>query len=130
MVQPKIQDPLLAEGEKEKKTITVTDKNGKQVSVGNVIRVAQELKAHQVPPAGRGGYNQDRQFVPDSASKHLLVPVGLRGVVTKVYSDGDLSANFKIQVKFTPGMENNDEGYEPPVAFQMHFGSDEVECIL
>jgi hypothetical protein len=32
------------------------------------------------------------------------------------------------KVQFTPG-ENCEEGYDPPVAFQMHFDPTEVESI-
>lgn len=114
--------------------LTIDDKNGDSISVGCVVRVAAEnLKAYQVPAKGYGKFNENKEFVPATAggereTKSLLLPVGLRGVVAKVYNVEAVSSNFPIQVKFTPG-ENTDEGYDPPVAFLMHFGSREVECV-
>ena len=127
----------MAEEEKEQKppqatTMEVTDKNGKLLSVGDVVAVAQDTKAYQVAPEGRGHFDDHQRFVPLSddsgrASRHLLVPAGIRGVVSKLIVEAQLSANFKIQVTFTPGAACNEGGYDPPVPFVMHFGSSEVE---
>ena len=109
------------------------DKGGNVFEVGGVVRVASEkLKAYQVPVDGHGSFNDDKQFVkaPEDgprASKNLVLPVGFRGVITKIYDTSDISANFPIQVKFTPG-ENVDEGFDPPVPFIMHFSPREIEC--
>lgn len=114
----------------------VLDKNGKAIQEGSVVRLAVEnIKALQVPASGYGAFNEKKEFVPAPAdgkreTKGLVLPVGLRGVVSKVYVKGSLSANFPIQVKFAPGEKggNTDEGYDSPVAFVMHFGPNEVEC--
>lgn len=105
------------------------------ISVGIIVRVAKEgLKAYQVPPKGKGSFDRDdKKFVPipedaPRGMRNLQLPVGIRGVVTKVYGEQQIiSANFPIQVKFVPG-ENTDEGYDPPVPFLMHFLSNEIEC--
>ena len=112
---------------------TLEDANGKVISVGIIVRIAKEgLKACQVPPKGKGSFDSDKKFVPmpkDSPRglRCLKLPVGIRGVVTKVYDERQIGANFPIQVKFVPG-ENTDEGYDPPVSFLMHFLANEIEC--
>ena len=77
--------------------------------VGCVVRISKAgLKAYQVSPKGYGSYDDNKKFVPldeettERKSKNLRVPVGMRGEVTKIYDDEDLSANFQIQVKFEP----------------------------
>ena len=123
-------DPIAA----EQQQATSEDKNGKKIAVGSVVRVAVEnMKAYQVPAKGQGKFNENKEFVPledntERGTRNLVLPVGMRGVVTKVYDVDDISANFPIQVKFIPG-QNNEEGYDPPVAFLMHFDSHEVECV-
>jgi hypothetical protein len=114
---------------------TIEDKNGKMIAVGTIVRVtATNLKAYQVPPSARGIFNDNKEFepAPDDAPRalqNLAVPVGMRGVVTKVTNKGaKLSANFPIRVEFSPG-EHVDEGYNPPAPFVMHFGTNEVECV-
>ena len=127
-----ISDNPFAE-EKTTETEVLKDKSGNVFEVGGVIRVALEnVKAYQVPADGQGSFNDDKQFVqaPEDAprgAKNLVLPVGIRGVITKVYDTTDVSANFPIQVKFTPG-ENVDEGYDPPVPFIMHLSPREIEC--
>jgi hypothetical protein len=124
-------DPVAA----EEAPVSIEDKNGKPMSVGSVVRVvaAKNMRAYQVPAKGRGEFNENKEFVPaptdgERRTKNLLLPVGMRGVVSKVYEVDTISSNFPVQVKFTPG-ENMDEGYDPPVAFLMHFGAQEVECV-
>ncbi len=115
--------------------ITVEDKNGNFISVGSIVRVAVDnVKAHQVPAKGYGRFNDKKEFISAAtddvrATKCLLVPAGFRGIVTKVYNvKSSLSANFPVQVKFSPG-EYTDEGYSSPVPFLMHFGLREVESV-
>jgi len=117
------------------KDFAIEGKNGKTIAVGSIVRVTvSNLKAYQVPAAARGTFNEDKEFVPapegaSRAFQNLLVPVGMRGVVTKITNKAtSLSANFPIQVKFSPG-ENVDEGYDAPVSFVMHFGVNEVEAV-
>jgi hypothetical protein len=123
-------DPIAAG---EDMMASVEDKNGKAIGVGAVIRVAVDnLKAYQVPAKGQGYFNDGKEFVlgpgdGERRTKNLKLPVGLRGVVTKVYDIDHISANHPIVVKFMPG-NNVDEGYDPPVAFIMHFSPEEIEC--
>lgn len=103
-------------------------------TVGAIVRVAAEdTKAYQVNPKAFGKFDANKKFIPaksggERGTKNLLIPVGMRGVVTKVYDVNDVSANFPVQVKFTPG-ENVDEGYDPPVTFIMHFEPEELELV-
>jgi hypothetical protein len=124
-------DPIVAQEEPE--VVVVNDKNGTPIEVGCVVRVAKEMEAYQVPAKGRGSYNERKEFVPiekeaSRARQNLLLPEGIRGVVIKTYNSEDISANFPVKVQFTPG-ENTDEGYDPPVAFIMHFDPSEIECV-
>jgi hypothetical protein len=116
----------------------VKDKSGNVFQVGGIVRIVREnLKAYQVPPKGYGSFDSDKKFVPilsendappSRSKKNLVLPVGMRGTITKIYERKDISANLPVQVKFTPG-ENLDEGYDPPVPFSMHFQPMEVECV-
>ena len=105
------------------------DKNGKDISVDSIVRVAASgLKAYQVNKAGFGSYNDKKEFVYNSQSMYLIIPEGLRGKVTRVYDEDVIGANYPILVKFIPG-ELIDEGYDVPFAFTMHFLPDEIECV-
>jgi hypothetical protein len=109
------------------------DKSGKEITTGAVVRVCVDgLQAFQIPPKGQGSYDESKQFVPlpegSTTGKYLIVPAGLRGVVTKIYDMEVITANFPVQVKFQPG-EHVEEGYEAPNAFLMHFLPEELECI-
>jgi hypothetical protein len=109
------------------------DKSGKEITMGAVVRVCTDgLQAFQIAPKGQGSYDESKQFVPlpkgSTTGKYLIVPAGLRGVVTKIYDMEVISANFPVQVKFQPG-EHLEDGYEAPMAFLMHFLPEELECI-
>lgn len=110
----------------------VIDKNGREFTVGCVVRVCvDDLKAYQVNSKAQGSFNDQKVFVADtsdSKKKSLLVPRGLRGSVVKVYDEDVISANLPIVVQFTPG-ENTEEGYDPPAPFRMHFTPQELECV-
>ena len=105
--------------------------------VGAIVRVATKgLKAYQVSPKAYGSFDPDNKvFVPaptenrDRATQNLQLPVGLRGVITKIYNDEALSANFPIQVSFVPG-EHVDEGFDTPVQFVAHFSPEEIELVV
>eukprot|EP00567_Pseudictyota_dubia_P006929 CAMPEP_0197453948 /NCGR_PEP_ID=MMETSP1175-20131217/36494_1 /TAXON_ID=1003142 /ORGANISM="Triceratium dubium, Strain CCMP147" /LENGTH=199 /DNA_ID=CAMNT_0042987385 /DNA_START=110 /DNA_END=709 /DNA_ORIENTATION=- len=115
---------------------TVEDSNGNEFSEGVVVRVLTSEKAYQVPAKGWGTFDLDnKDFIPapgdvsERESRCLVVPVGLRGVVTKVIRLNNLSASLPVQVKFMPG-KYNEEGYDAPVAFLMHFRSSELEVVV
>ena len=126
---------------------SVQDAKGATVSVGNVVRVCvPNLQAHQIQSNFYGSFdpntkefiavvvnddddNSSDELSSGSSPKALILPVGLRGEVTKVYTAANLSANFPIQVKFTPGQHVGEEGYDAPSAFVMHLASNEVEVV-
>ena len=119
--------PLHESFKVEHDTAAVVDSNGRTFEIGGVARIAvANLKAFQVPPKGQGSFNDQKEFVP--GKKFLDLPVGLRGTVSKVYDVDEVSANHPVQVKFVPGT-HTDEGYDPPVAFLMHFSPEEVEVV-
>jgi len=114
---------------------TIVDRNGREFTVGAIARiVVDNLKAYQVSVKGQGSYNEKKEFVPldteqTEKGRYLVLPVGIRGTITKVYNVDEVSANFPIQVKFEPG-KNTDEGYDPPVPFVMHFLEQEIEVVV
>lgn len=111
----------------------VVDKNGEEFTVGSIVRVSVDgLKAFQINNKGQGWFDENKKFVPDvsesSKKKFLLLPIGLRGSVMKVYDENVVSANLPIQVKFNNGA-NTEEGYDTPASFLMHFMPNELECV-
>jgi hypothetical protein len=118
----------------EKEGFTIADHRGNAIGVGSIVRViAKDLKAYQVSPKGFGKFDDSGNFVPAPeggarGTKNLEIPVGLVGVVTKVYDEDDVSANFPIQTKFVPGAPFV-EKYDPTVPFLMHFLPEELECV-
>lgn len=138
--QTSFADSFFVDGtQKQEKTTDiepVLDAKGNTVTVGAVVRVAVNgLEAYQILPKAKGSFNENKEFVPDTdddtrpvGRKCLLLPVGMCGVVTKVFNVDEVSANFPIQVKFQPG-SYTEEGYDPPAAFLMHFDNNEVELV-
>jgi hypothetical protein len=97
--------------------------------------VVSGLKAYHVQPKGFGTFREeDGTFVPAEqggarGTKNLQLPVGLTGIVTKIYDEENhVSANHPIQAKFTPDAPHV-EKYNPTVPFLMHFSPEEVECV-
>lgn len=107
---------------------SIPDANDKSICVGNTVRVAvANLKAHQVPPKAYGTFDTESgEFLFSKTQKYLTIPVGLMGLVTKVYDNLHVSANYQIQVKFKP---SEGEKYNVPVPFLMHFDPNEVEVV-
>lgn len=121
-------DPSLHVEEEVKLPEKQYDKNGKEFAEGQMVRICKEgLKAYQVSPKAKGSFDASK-FVPDSSLPYLILPVGLRGVVTKVYDTESISANFPIRVKFEPDVLT-EEGFSAPVTFLMHFAPLEVEIV-
>jgi hypothetical protein len=116
------------------KTDEVFDKNGKRIVVGDVVRITVDgLKQFQIPTKGFGSFDSQKNFVKDestdkSIKKYFALPIGLRGVVIKVYNIDEVSANFPVQVRFESG-KHIEEGYDPPSPFTMHFMTNEIECL-
>lgn len=118
----------------ESSTLTLQDNKGNDIQVGSIVKVSAEgLKAYQVNKKGQGSF-VDGKFVPigddeGRKSKNLVLPVGMAGIVTKLYNTEEVSANFSVQAKFIPGKYNDDSGIDPPVAFLMHFATQEIEAV-
>ena len=108
---------------------SLVDENGKEITVGNIVRIAmKDIKAYQVPKSARGSFNVLKEFVMDESLPFLILPVGLRGEVVRVYNIHEVSANFPISVRFQND-KHTEEGYRAPSTFIMHFRHDEIECI-
>ena len=117
------------EEENEKEPAKQLDSNGNEITVGKVLRITKELKAFHVSKKGFGKFDTEtKEFVPDAEVGFLTIPIGLRGVATRVYDVNNSDANKPIRMKFVAG-ENAEEGYSPPITFSMHFDSKEVECV-
>ena len=102
------------------------DANGLEFEEGQTVRVSKEgLKAFQVPAKGKGSFDGTK-FVADDSLPYLVVPVGLQGIVTRVFDSNALSANFPIRVKFET---DDDADLSSPVPFVMHFEAREVEVV-
>eukprot|EP00586_Coscinodiscus_wailesii_P014130 CAMPEP_0172507114 /NCGR_PEP_ID=MMETSP1066-20121228/201334_1 /TAXON_ID=671091 /ORGANISM="Coscinodiscus wailesii, Strain CCMP2513" /LENGTH=208 /DNA_ID=CAMNT_0013284513 /DNA_START=58 /DNA_END=684 /DNA_ORIENTATION=+ len=129
-----------------RRPITVVENNVLSDANGNeftedvtVVRVVRSgLKAYHVPKAGYGYFDEEtKTFIPtlnskdklDRASKCLRLPVGLCGVVKRVYPKGKSDASHPILVAFDSGQEDSG-GYDCPVKFSMHFQAREIECII
>eukprot|EP00591_Stephanopyxis_turris_P004502 CAMPEP_0195524276 /NCGR_PEP_ID=MMETSP0794_2-20130614/23996_1 /TAXON_ID=515487 /ORGANISM="Stephanopyxis turris, Strain CCMP 815" /LENGTH=136 /DNA_ID=CAMNT_0040654457 /DNA_START=305 /DNA_END=715 /DNA_ORIENTATION=+ len=109
------------------------DAKGNELVVGSVVQVMTPLKAFHVTKKGYGMFDENKVFVhagenSDRGSSCLSIPVGMCGVVTRVYDTDNLDACQPVLVKFVPG-ENTGNGYDPPVRFTMHFTSTEVELV-
>jgi hypothetical protein len=106
------------------------DTNGLEFTEGALVRVCKPgLKAFQVSPKGRGSFDDTKAFQADPSSPYLVVPVGIRGTVQKIYDTETISANLPIQVKFRPDLAT-EEGYSSPVSLLMHFLPEEIEMVV
>lgn len=124
----------MATGSSVESAFVLKDSKGNDLKVGSIVKVvAAGLKAYQVNAKAHGSFI-DGKFVsaPEGPTprgkKNLELPVGMQGVVAKLYDVEDVAANFPIQVKFQPG-KYNDNGFDPPIAFLMHFTESEVEAV-
>jgi hypothetical protein len=108
------------------------DRNGKEFIQGSVVRLVKPLKAYHVQKFGK--ISENKEFIPlpanePPATRCLELPTGLRGLVAQVHDVNSHDASQPIVVKFTPGMYCDEEGFDTPVPFTMHFESDEVEVV-
>jgi hypothetical protein len=134
--------------EDDRMATATTDSTSSWFAVGDVVEVVQpDLRSYQVPAAGRGRYNNKSAtttddnnnkalvFCPDSSLKYLILPVGLRGKVEKVYDPNSaLSANLPIRVSFVKAKDDaatdiDGDTPQPPVDFQMHFAASELALV-
>lgn len=108
------------------------DPNGKEIIPGCVVRLVKPMKAYHLQCAGK--ILKDKVFIPAAedeppATKCLELPSGLRGIVIFPYDMSNYDASQPIVVKFSPGLNCDEEGYDTPVQFSMHFESSEVERV-
>jgi hypothetical protein len=117
-------------------------------AVGDTVRVVvPDLRGYQIPAKGRGRYeptatasttnHQQLVFVPDPSLPYLILPIGLQGIVEKVFDNSVLSANLPIRVSFITADNDDDDNHDdnsdttpqPPVNFQMHFAVSELALV-
>ena len=109
----------------------ILDKNGVEFKEGSVVQIIKKgIPCYQMPAEAWGSY-EDKEFVaapPDGprATRKLVLPMGMKGTVSKVYTKNNLSANFRVLVQFSP---DDDNDFVPPVPFSAHLGSKEIECV-
>ena len=113
-----------------------SDINGKEISVGSLIAIASTsnpIKAHSVHEANYGKFDSTSQeFIPQDkstmsrATSCLVLPVGLRGEVTKIYNTNEWDRTHPILVNFKAGEES---GYILPKVFSLHVDANEVEVL-
>jgi len=109
--------------------------NGKEISVGSLIAIASTsnpIKAHSVPPIMYGQFDTTSQFIPQDistmsrATSCLVLPVGLRGEVTKIYNTNEWDRTHPILVNFKAGEESS---FNLLKAFSLHVDANEVEVL-
>ena len=108
--------------------------NGKEISVGSLIAIASTtnpIKAHSVPESNYGQFDPTSQeFIPQDKSTMtrttscLVLPVGLRGEVTKIYNTNEWDRTHPILINFKSG-----NGFSLPKAFSLHVDANEVEVL-
>lgn len=109
-----------------------------KLTVDCTVQTTVELKAHQVGKKGIGSFGNDKSFQPidwdkeggvSRSEKCLVMPKGLRGVVVSMFDTSSKSSiSHPVRVKFLGGDGLGGE-YTPPVTFQMHFKTSEVELV-
>jgi len=112
------------------------DINGKEISVGSLIAIASTsnpIKAHSVPPIMYGQFDPtSHEFIPQDkstmtrATSCLVLPVGLRGEVTKIYNTNEWDRTHPILVNFKAGEESS---FNLLKAFSLHVDANEVEVL-
>ena len=116
----------------------ITDQNDAEFEVGNIIQTRKELKAYHVGNKGYGRFGDDGTFEPldlektellSRSDKCLVIPIGFRGVVTRVYNTEHYDASQPIVAKFFAGDRKGGK-FAPPLDMTMHFVTNEVEVVL
>jgi len=111
------------------------DANGIEFTEGCLVRVkVSKIKAFHAPANALGKFDEtSKRLIPVDKSapkceKFFLLPIGLRGLVLRVYDTANLGCNLPIIVKFIKD-ENGEEGYAPPATFSMHLDVSEIEVV-
>ena len=118
-----------------------TDVNGNIISLGSIVQITKaNIKAYSVPKDIHGSFNPTtNKFIPQDITKKsrktncLILPIGLRGKVSKIYNTNEWDRTHPIMVKFNAGddREEEDNGlFHIPKAFMMHFDADEIEVLV
>eukprot|EP00979_Chaetoceros_neogracilis_P011259 scaffold2727_cov275-Chaetoceros_neogracile.AAC.30 len=103
-------------------SIELVDGNGVKFTKDGTVQTTKLMKAYQSRKKGYGSY-EGTTFVPldmekeggvTRADKCFVIPMGLRGIVSKVYDLDEFDASQPIVAKFIAGDSMGGE-YEPPI---------------
>jgi hypothetical protein len=114
------------------------DDKGTEFTVGCIIETTKEVKAFQIARKAYGRFSEeDGSFIPleyenlsevPRFEKCLVMPVGFRGTVTRVYDIDEFDATQPIIAKFFEG-ETCEGDFAPPMTFMMHFDTPEINVV-
>ena len=116
-----------------------TDANGNVISPGAIVQIATaNIKAYAVPKDIHGSFDPTtNKFIPQDETNItrktscLILPIGLRGTVSKIYNTNEWDRTHPLLVQFTAGDDREEgDGYHCPKAFTMHFDADEIEVLV
>ena len=116
-----------------------TDANGNVISPGSIVQIATaNIKAYAVPKDIHGSFDPTtNKFVPQDETNItrktscLILPIGLRGTVSKIYNTNEWDRTHPLLVQFTAGDDREEgDGFHIPKAFTMHFDADEIEVLV
>ena len=117
-------------------SIELVDGNGVKFAKDGTVQATKLMKAYQSRKKGYGSY-EGTTFVPldmekeggvTRADKCFVIPMGLRGIVSKVYDLDEFDASQPIVAKFIAG-DSMGGKYEPPITLLMHFHVHELEVV-
>ena len=116
-----------------------TDANGNVISPGAIVQIATaNIKAYAVPKDIHGSFDPTtNKFIPQDETNItrktscLILPIGLRGTVSKIYNTNEWDRTHPLLVQFTAGDDREEgDGFHCPKAFTMHFDADEIEVLV
>lgn len=128
-------------------TYTLTDSNNNEFKIGSIVQLTQPIQAYHVPAKAFGSFDDQHPLSPTTQTflpltnvdnverkeKCLKLPIGFKGIVTRVYNIHDLDASLPIVVKFV--QEGVDVGggvneCQVPATFTMHFETYELLVVM
>ena len=127
-----------------------TDVKGHTFITGCTVSVITDMiNAHSVPKTSYGTFHSTTgEFIPRDDNDNtatdvvkntrktacLVLPIGLRGTVERVYDANTWDRARPIVVKFSMGYDRTEEDgglrYNIPKEFRMHFDATELEIVL
>jgi len=116
----------------------LADGNDVEFTQGCTVKIKKGMKAYQVPRKGAGSFADDNSFVPldwdteggvPRIERCLVMPEGMRGVVSRVYDLDEFDASQPIVAKFVADDAAGGD-YASPVTFFMHFDTHELEVVV